>query len=215
MAQDDQVSAYRIRAGSLDVIRIDGRLTEDVWTRFPALTGFRQREPLEGAAATERTEIRLAYDDEALYIAVMAYDSRPNEIVARILQRDKLLQADRFGQAGVTAAGDDVVAILFDPFHDHRNGVLFATNPNGAEFEALITDEGGGLNIDWRGVWEVASARTPDGWSAEFAIPWRTLRYPDAAPGEPWGITSFASSDARTKRLCGGRGSARVAGYTA
>ena len=152
MAQDDQVSAYRIRAGSLDVIRIDGRLTEDVWTRFPALTGFRQREPLEGAAATERTEIRLAYDDEALYIAVMAYDSRPNEIVARILQRDKLLQADRFGQAGVTAAGDDVVAILFDPFHDHRNGVLFATNPNGAEFEALITDEGGGLNIDWRGV---------------------------------------------------------------
>lgn len=188
VAQDDQVFAYRIRAGSPDAIRIDGRLTEDVWTRFPALTGFRQREPLEGVAATERTEIRIAYDDEALYIAVMAYDSRPDEIVARILQRDKLLKADRFGQAGVTAAGDDVVAILLDPFHDHRNGVLFATNPNGAEFEALITDEGGGLNIDWRGVWEVASARTPDGWSAEFAIPWRTLRYPDAAPDEPWGI---------------------------
>ena len=188
VAQDDQVLAYRIRAGSPDAIRIDGRLTEDVWTRFPALTGFRQREPLEGLAATERTEIRIAYDDEALYIAVMAYDSRPDEIVARILQRDKLLKADRFGQAGVTAAGDDVVAILLDPFHDHRNGVLFATNPNGAEFEALITDEGGGLNIDWRGVWEVASARTPDGWSAEFAIPWRTLRYPDAAPDEPWGI---------------------------
>ena len=188
VAQDEQVSAYRIRAGSPDAIRIDGRLTEDVWTRFPALTGFRQREPLEGLAATERTEIRIAYDDEALYIAVMAYDSRPDEIVARILQRDKLLKADRFGQAGVTAAGDDVVAILLDPFHDHRNGVLFATNPNGAEFEALITDEGGGLNIDWRGVWEVASARTPDGWSAEFAIPWRTLRYPDAAPDEPWGI---------------------------
>lgn len=187
-AQDDQGTAYRIPSGSPDAIRVDGRISEDVWTRAQALTGFRQREPLEGAAATERTEIRIAYDDEALYIAVMAYDSRPDEIVARILQRDKLFQADRFGQAGVSAAGDDAVAILLDPFHDHRNGVLFATNPNGAKFEALITDEGGGLNIDWRGVWEVASTRTPDGWSAEFAIPWRTLRYPDAAPDEPWGI---------------------------
>ena len=187
-AQDDQILAYRIPGGTPDAVRVDGRLTEDVWTRARVLTAFRQREPEEGDPATERTEVRLAYDDAALYVAVMAYDSRPDQIVARILQRDKLFEPDRFGQAGVQAACDDAVALLLDPFHDHRNGVIFATNPNGAELEALITDEGSGLNIDWRGVWEVAGTRTPDGWSAEFAIPWRTLRYPAAAPDEPWGV---------------------------
>ena len=190
-AQDDQVAAYRIPGGAADAVRVDGRLTEDAWTRAPVLTDFHQREPEEGDPATERTEVRLAYDDDALYVGVMAYDSRPEEVVARILQRDKLFEPDRFGQAGMQAAGDDAVAILLDPFHDHRNGVVFATNPNGAEFEALITDEGSGLNVDWRGVWEVAGTRTPDGWSAEFTIPWRTLRYPDAAPDEPWGINVF------------------------
>jgi len=91
------------------------------------------------------------------------------------LQRDKLIEP-LFVGAGIQFAGDNAIAILLDPFHDHRSGMIFATNPNGAEFEALITDEGSELNIDWRGVWEVKGARTPDGWSAELAIPWRTLR---------------------------------------
>lgn len=190
-AQDAEVRAYRIPATASDAIRIDGRLSEDVWSLATPLTGFRQREPEEGDAATERTEVRIAYDDVALYIGVLAFDSRPDDIVARILQRDKLFEPDRFGSDGLQAAGDDAVAILLDPFHDHRSGVVFATNPNGAEFEALLTDEGSGVNIDWRAVWEVASTRTPEGWSAEFAIPWRTLRYPDASGDEPWGINVF------------------------
>ncbi|MEK6687389.1 MAG: DUF5916 domain-containing protein, partial [Gemmatimonadota bacterium] len=77
--------------------------------------------------------------------------------------------------------------ILFDPFHDHRNAVLFATNPNGAEFEALVTDEGRKINVDWRGIWSVAAQRTLDGWTAEFAIPFRTLRYPHGGNGV-WGF---------------------------
>ncbi len=189
-AQTDQVGAYRMRADAGESVRLDGLLTEDVWSRTVALGGFIQREPEQGAAATEQTEVRIAYDDATLYIGIVAHDSEPDEIVARILQRDKLIEPLFFG-AGIQFAGDDAIAILLDPFHDHRSGVIFATNPNGAEFEALITDEGSELNIDWRGVWEVRSARTRDGWSAEFAIPWRTLRYPEAVGDEPWGINVF------------------------
>ena len=125
-----------------------------------------------------------------LYIGVLAYDSEPDEIVARILQRDKLIEPLFFG-TGIQFAGDDAIAIMLDPFHDHRSGVIFATNPNGAEFEALVSDEGTEFNIDWRGVWEVRSSHTSEGWSAEFAIPWRTLRYPEASGDELWGINVF------------------------
>lgn len=171
-------------------LRIDGVLSEDIWRRAPALTGLVQREPSQGEVATERTEVRVVYDDEKLYVAVMAFDREPNAVVARILQRDKLLEPDFFG-SGIQFAGDDAVAILFDPFDDDRNGVIFATNPNGAEFEALVSDEGREINIDWRGVWEVSAQRSAEGWSAEFAIPWRTLRYPDGAPDHAWGFNVF------------------------
>jgi hypothetical protein len=188
--QYDQVQAYRIPGDDVDPIRVDGLLGEDVWRRAPLLTGFRQREPLEGRSASERTEVRVAYDGGTLYVGVTAYDSEPDRVVARILDRDGVMAARDFGP-GLVFGGDDAVAILFDPFHDHRNAVVFATNPNGAQFEALITDEGSEVNVDWRGVWEVAGTRTPDGWSAEFAIPWRTLRYPDAAPDRPWGLNVY------------------------
>ncbi|HAC06399.1 MAG TPA: hypothetical protein DCF71_11125, partial [Gemmatimonadetes bacterium] len=129
-AQDDQVGAYRIRTDSGEEVRLDGLLSEDLWSRAVALSGFRQREPDQGAAATEQTEVRIAYDDAMLYIGVLAYDSEPDEIVARILQRDKLIEPLFFG-TGIQFAGDDAIAIMLDPFHDHRSGVIFATNPNG------------------------------------------------------------------------------------
>ena len=190
-AQDDQVRAHRLDPETALDLRIDGRVSEALWERIPPLGGLRQQDPEEGDLATEDTEVRIAYDDAALYIAVTAYDSSPDDVVARLMQRDRILEPNQFGEGTLESAGDDVVAILLDPFHDHRSGMVFATNPNGAEFEALIADEGGTINVDWRAVWEVAGTRTADGWSAEFAIPWRTLRYPDASGGEPWGINVF------------------------
>jgi hypothetical protein len=183
------VQAQRITAAESAGIVVDGALSEDMWRAAVPASGFRQREPQEGEPASERTEVRIVYDDETLYIGVMAYDTEPDQVVARILQRDKIMEPEFFG-GGLTFGGDDAVAILLDPFHDHRSGIVFATNPNGAEFEALVTDEGSEVNIDWRAVWEVAGARTPNGWSAEFAIPWRTLRYPDASTHE-WGLNVF------------------------
>ena len=185
---NDTVQALRLAPGS-ESPRMDGVLDDLVWARAPILTGFRQREPSEGAPATEQTEVRLVYDDEALYIGVLALDSEPDRVVARLLQRDRLIASNNFG--GIAFTGDDAVAVLLDPFHDHRNGFVFATNPNGAEFDALLTDEGAEFNIDWRGVWEVASARIPEGWSTEFRIPWRTLRYPESAEAPLWGLNVF------------------------
>jgi len=183
------VSALRINPDS-DYVFVDGALNEPVWQRVAAAAGFRQREPNEGAPATEATDVRILYDANTLYVGVVAYDSQPDAIIARILQRDKLMVLDEFS-GSPQFAGDDAVAILFDTFHDQRNAVVFATNPNGAEFEALLTDEGRGFNVDWRGVWEVKAQRTVDGWSAEFAIPFSTLRYPTGGDGALWGFNIY------------------------
>ena len=174
-----------------DRIQLDGLLDEAVWQAAPVSSGFRQQEPDEGAPATERTEVRVVYDETTLYVGITAYDSDPDAVIARVLQRDRVMQGAGFGRFNFTT--DDGVAILFDTFHDHRNAMVFATNPNGAEFDALISDEGGEVNVDWRGVWRVAAKRTADGWSAEFAIPFRTLRYPSDAAAAVWGFNVFRS----------------------
>lgn len=182
---EPDVRAERVPADGR--INVDGSLDEPAWAQAIPATGFRQREPFAGEAATEITEVRILYDDETIFVGVNARDRFPNNIISRILERDRVMET---GFNGLQFGGDDAVAIIFDPFHDHRNGVIFATNPNGAEFDALLTDEGREINLDWRGVWSVASARTSEGWVAEFAIPLRTLRYP-AESSEPWGFNVY------------------------
>jgi hypothetical protein len=171
-------------------VEIDGSLDEPFWERTEVATDLRQREPLSGEPATERTEVRIAYDRSNLYVAVSALDTDPDQIIARVLQRDRIMTVDDF--TGVPMmAGDDAVAILLDTFGDHRNAVVLATNPNGAEFDALITDEGREFNVDWRGLWTVAARRTTTGWTAEFAIPFRTLRYHNVDEEQEWGLNVF------------------------
>ena len=182
----DTLRASRIPAESDDSFKLDGLLTEAFWATSPVIDQFTQQEPTEGQPASEATEVRVLFDDQNLYVGIRALDSEPDRIVSRILQRDRIMQAGGFDQRPVFA-GDDAVAILFDPFHDNRNAYVFATNPNGAEFDALLADEGKEFNVDWRGVWEVAGARTEEGWSAEFKIPLQTIRYP-AGSGQPWGF---------------------------
>ncbi len=180
-----QIAAVRLPEGT--AVTIDGRLDEPCWLTAPPATGFRQQEPLEGEPATEETEVRILYNRNALIVGVLARDREPQKVIARILQRDKIIVQGMDNRYDV--AGDDVVAILLDPFLDRKNAFVFAANPNGAEFDALITDESRNWNIDWRGVWRVAALRTTDGWSAEFEIPFRTLRYPDDNGREQlWGF---------------------------
>ncbi|NIM50067.1 MAG: hypothetical protein GTN62_06990 [Gemmatimonadales bacterium] len=187
-AQDsraDQIQALRLTPGQ--ALHLDGVIEEAFWQRAAVIRDFRQQEPDEGAPATEATEVRIAIDDRNIYVAVMAFDREPDRVVSRILARDQIMEARHDFQF----AGDDAVAILFDTFHDSRNAFVFATNPNGAEFEALITDEGAEINVDWRAVWQAAAVRHAQGWSAEFAIPFRTLRYPEDGQGEPWGFNVY------------------------
>jgi hypothetical protein len=167
-------------------VRLDGLLTEPFWRRTLPLTGFRQRQPDSGRPASDSTEVRIVYDDETLIIGIVAY--APSGVTARVLQRDRLLGGDGFG--GIAFGGDDAVAILLDTFDDHRNAFVFATNPNGAEFDALLSDEGRDFNVDWRGVWSVHAARFSGGWSVELAIPFRTLRYAPGKGPRTWGVNA-------------------------
>lgn len=182
------VSAVRASARETAGLVVDGDLNDPAWRLARPVAGFRQREPLTGAAATERTDVLALFDDRTLYIGIRAWDRDPDAVIARILERDRLMS---FDFNGLAFAGDDAVAILLDTFHDHRNAVVFATNPNGAQFDALVTDEGREFNVDWRGLWDVAARRTADGWSAEFAIPFRTLRYDGNAGSGTWGFNVY------------------------
>jgi hypothetical protein len=167
-------------------IRVDGALDEPAWKAAAVASGFRQREPREGEPATEGTEVRVVYDRYTLYVGILARDREPDQVIARVLERDKVMTQGLDNAAKF--AGDDVVAFTLDPFHDHRNAFFFATNPNGAELDALVTDESPTLNLDWRAVWRVAARRVPEGWSAEFAIPFRSLRYPAGEGPQAWGF---------------------------
>ena len=145
-------------------MRLDALLADSIWRTADSITDFRQREPLEGALATQHTVVRIARDSIALYVAVRADDEEPSKIRATQLRRDADLTAD------------DNVTIIIDSFHDRRSAFEFRTNPLGAMWDAQLSSWDN-ENADWNGIWEVAVARDARGWSALFRIPFRTLRF--------------------------------------
>jgi hypothetical protein len=148
----------------VEAVQLDGRLDEHFWDTADSISEFRQREPDEGAPCSERTVVKLVRDRDALYVGVRAYDSNIHGIRATQLRRDADLEVD------------DYVMLLIDSFHDRRSGFVFRTNPNGAMWDAQFN----GLddaNENWNGIWDVAVTRDSVGWTAEFRIPFRTLRF--------------------------------------
>ncbi len=129
-----------------------------------SLTDLRQREPRSGAPASERTVVHVLHGSNALYVGIHAYDATPRVIRASELRRDADLTVD------------DYVTLLIDSFRDHRGAFLFRTNPNGAMWDAQLTGFED-VNEDWNGIWDVATTRDSAGWTAEFRIPYRTLRF--------------------------------------
>lgn len=153
---------------------IDGEFATDAaWADVPALTHFRQVEPVSGDPPSAETEVYLGYDDTHLYFAVIAHESAPANLVATQRKRDADL------------AGDDHVVLVLDPFLDQRNGYYFAFNPLGARLDALVRG-GVTLNTDWDGLWSVVAQPTTSGWVAEGAIPLATLAFNPRAPA--WGL---------------------------
>jgi len=141
------LGAHRISPEEGATFQLDGLLSEDLWAAAPFIDQLTQQEPAEGQPASEETHVRVLFDQENLYVGIQALDSEPDKIVARILQRDRVMLVDGFDQRPVFG-GDDAVAILLDPFHDNRNAYVFATNSNRAEFDALLADEGKEFNVD-------------------------------------------------------------------
>ena len=175
---------------------IDGRLDEAVWQQAPVMTGFTQREPMDGQPASESTEVRVVFDADALYIGVWAFDSQARNITYGERIRDYEVRQS------------DAIVFVLDTYNDDQNGFVFGTTPTGIEYDGQVANEGrgggrfqgggfnsrrrfqsgsgGGFNKNWDGSWTVATTTDDEGWYAEFRIPFNTLRY--GTDEENWGF---------------------------
>ncbi|MBY0493061.1 MAG: carbohydrate binding family 9 domain-containing protein [Cyanobacteria bacterium] len=165
------VRAYR----APEPIRIDGRLDEELYKTTPAIADFVQQEPDEFKPATEKTEAWIFFDANNIYISAKNYETHPERRVANEMRRDtnQLRQNDTFG-------------VMFDTFHDRRNGYIFYANAIGGFADSQVTDEGP-PNTDWNTVWDVRTAEFDGGWTIEMAIPFKSLRYQPGSD-QTWGI---------------------------
>ena len=156
-------------------IRLDGVLDEEVWTRARGSSDFVQSEPREGQPASDWTEVYVAFDAEALYVAAFMHDADPTHELINDIRKDfRELDQDDF-------------ELILDTFRDRRNGYVFITNPGGGRADRQIANEGREVNTSWDGIWDVRTQRRTDGWTAEMRIPFRTLRF-EAGVDQRWGI---------------------------
>ncbi|MGD8277469.1 MAG: carbohydrate binding family 9 domain-containing protein, partial [Gemmatimonadota bacterium] len=161
-------------APALAPIEVDGALTETAWQEVIPAASFRQIEPDEGEPATQRTEVRFLYDEEALYVGARMYDTEgASGVVSRLFRRDGDFECD-------------LLQIVFDTFHDHLGRTTFIVNPAGVKGDQLGL---GGANPDesWDPVWDVATAIDSLGWTAELRIPFSQLRF-SRGTDQTWGL---------------------------
>lgn len=156
-------------------IELDGRLDEIAWRIAPLAKGFIQNDPREGTPATFDTEVRLVYDEDALFIGAFARDDRPGDLIISELRKD------------FNTGNGDSFQVVIDTFKDERNGYQFAVNPAGAKWDAQMSNEGRENNSNWDGVWDVRTRIAEDGWYAEIRIPFRTLKFGPSSE-QTWGI---------------------------
>ncbi len=170
---------------------IDGDVINDlVWNTINPITNLYQMSPNYQEPSTEKTEIRVAYTEKKLFISVICFDSDPKNIVISDSTRDSNLE------------DEDSFFFIIDTYNDQQNGFLFGTNANGVEYDAQITNEGqgnfaagfrqqggaiGGTNINWDSTWQVKSIVGDYGWSAEFEIPLKSIRFAEGIQ-KSWGI---------------------------
>ncbi len=170
-SQPDSLMALKIDSA----IELDGVLGESAWARAPHISNFTQRELDENAPATERTEVAVLYNRTELYIGVWCFDAEADKIVAQKMSWDFDYETE------------DNFEIVLDTYADRRNAYFLVINPNGAQYDALIMDNGRKSNSDWNGVWHVAASRTDEGWFAEIRVPFSTLKF-SPADEQTWGI---------------------------
>ncbi len=142
---------------------IDGVLSEPAWQQIEPVTRFIQRDPIQGGEPSQKTEVRVAFDDAALYIGARMWDSAPDSIIARLARRDAFVTSDQFN-------------VFLDPFHDGRNGYYFEINAAGTINDGTLFNNDWDES-SWDGVWQGKTHRDAQGWSAELRIPFSQLRF--------------------------------------
>ncbi len=183
-------------ADSAEAPVIDGRVNEAVWQTVQPYANFTQQDPIEGAPASEKTEVRMIVGKGNVYVSIIAFDSDPSKIIVSQARRDASLSET------------DSVVMVFDTFNDNQNAFVFGTNPLGIEYDGQVAREGqssgvsfggggggagtqrGGIsafNPNWDGDWTVRAQITERGWEAEIAIPLKTLRY-QTGTDKTWGF---------------------------
>ncbi len=171
-AAADRPSARAVRITT--PVRLDGVLDDPAWAAAASIGPLVQAVPNENTPATEATEVRVLYTATTMYIGIVCHDRTPSAIVSTQLTRDADLESD------------DNVLVVLDPFFDHRNGFFFQVNPSGARADGQVTNNSEELTLEWDGIWDAAARITADGWTAEIAIPFKTLRF---KPGQTvWGF---------------------------
>ena len=165
-----RIEALRIE----EPIYVDGRIDEAVWQRAQPAVEFYQQEPDEGQLATRQTEVRFLYDDENLYVGAILYDDAPDTLVVNELTRD------------FRGSSSDTFGLVLDVFRDGQTGYGFLTNAGGATRDTQVYDNGSN-DANWHGIWYCRTAIREDGWSAEYAIPFKTLRFPRKEE-QTWGL---------------------------
>jgi hypothetical protein len=159
-----ETSARRIEAVRLSGdLTVDGLMDEPAWENAVMLSDFVQRDPVEGAQPTERTEVYVAYDEEAVYIGARLYDTAPDSIVARLGRRDAQLKADAF-------------MVFLDPYNDGRSGYYFGVNAAGTLYDGVLLNDDWS-DSDWDGVWQGRASIDSEGWTAELRIPYSQIRF--------------------------------------
>lgn len=157
--------------------KIDGILSEPEWKLAKPETEFTQQDPVEGAPGSMPTEIRILYDDEALYFGCTMYDPDPSKIVARLARRDDEVVSD-------------IISIRLDTYHDHQTNFEFTVNAAGVKVDILQSNDGREEDVSWDAVWDVKTKINDNGWVAEIKIPFRALRFPQKDSHE-WGLQFF------------------------
>jgi len=152
---------------------IDGILNDDAWNSGTWTDDFTQHEPYNGSKASQRTEFKILFDDDNLYVAFKAYDTSPDSIVSRLTRRDN--------------TDGEVVAVIFDSFHDLRTGFLFGVSVSGVKFDQMFTNDGQNEISTWDPNWWVKTSINEEGWVAEMKIPFSQVRF-DKNSANLWGL---------------------------
>jgi Domain of unknown function (DUF5916)/Carbohydrate family 9 binding domain-like len=146
---------------------VDGVLDDEAWTAAAVFSDFVQQDPNEGDPVSEPTEFRVLYTDDALYVAVRAWDSDPQDIAAVLSRRDEWSPSDE-------------VTIAIDSYHDRRTGFSFSVNAAGVKRDSYLYNDNE-QDSRWDAVWDAAVQVDPEGWTAEFRIPFSQLRFSSGA----------------------------------